>query len=252
MKGYVYVMSNPAMHGIVKVGFTLKEPELRAQEMSAHEGLPLKMRVEYYAYIAGSAYEVEQKTHRSLKILSAGKEWFRCDVLKAVMAIQVASTGKLLSEKLHYESPGELKKRNEQERIRVREYERQENTRRVQERQRIESEKLNQDRKVEHEKVMASRLKDINNRYDPLLESIMYSGEFIQWWAGCGVGMAGLFSTIAPRMTFGALVFFSALIGLLPAFIIKEWLVNRKKESSEYLVCVANRERELAAARLKP
>ncbi len=126
MEGFVYVMSNEAMPGIVKVGFTERTPNQRALEMSAHEGLPFKMRVEYYALIDESAYEVEQATHRILEIFSVGKEWFRCDVLKAVTAIKSASSGKLMSEKLHYESPEALRHRVEQERLKVRENEKKE------------------------------------------------------------------------------------------------------------------------------
>lgn len=135
MEGFVYVMTNEAMPGIVKIGFTERTPHQRAIEMSAHEGLPAKMRVEYYALIDGSAFDVEQSTHRMLEEYCVGKEWFRCDVLKAVMAIKSVSTGVLLSEKLHYESPDVLRDRMEKERRAAKEIEsrriQQENDRKV-------------------------------------------------------------------------------------------------------------------------
>ncbi|WP_295427803.1 GIY-YIG nuclease family protein [uncultured Thiodictyon sp.] len=33
MKGFVYVMSNKAMPGLVKIGYSTKHPELRAEEL---------------------------------------------------------------------------------------------------------------------------------------------------------------------------------------------------------------------------
>jgi len=42
MKGWVYVISNKAMSGLVKVGYSTKDPELRAAELShtaSHTGL---------------------------------------------------------------------------------------------------------------------------------------------------------------------------------------------------------------------
>lgn len=123
MEGFVYVMSNEAMPGIVKVGFTERTPHQRALEMSAHEGLPAKMRVEYFALIDGSAYEIEQSAHRILAEFSVGKEWFRCDVLKAVMVIKSVSSGAMLSEKLHYESSDALRNRMEKERREAKDFE---------------------------------------------------------------------------------------------------------------------------------
>lgn len=46
MKGYVYIISNQAMPGIFKIGFTLKDPELRAKELDS-TGVPYPFIVEY-------------------------------------------------------------------------------------------------------------------------------------------------------------------------------------------------------------
>jgi hypothetical protein len=46
MKGWVYVISNKAMEGLIKVGHSTKDPELRAQELD-HTGSPHPYIVEY-------------------------------------------------------------------------------------------------------------------------------------------------------------------------------------------------------------
>ena len=46
MKGWVYVISNISMQGIVKVGYSTKDPELRAEELN-HTGAPHPYLVDY-------------------------------------------------------------------------------------------------------------------------------------------------------------------------------------------------------------
>ena len=99
MEGFVYVMTNPAMAGLVKVGMTEKMPHLRALEMSAHEGLPTKMQLEYWALVTGSARRVEHSAHRLLASYNAGKEWFRCDVHVAIATVRECAMDNLQHEK---------------------------------------------------------------------------------------------------------------------------------------------------------
>jgi hypothetical protein len=99
MEGFVYVMSNPAMPGLVKIGMTAKMPHLRAQEISAHEGLPQQMQLEYYALVAGAPRVVEQAVHKYLATARAGKEWFRCESSVAIAAIKQVAALKLQHER---------------------------------------------------------------------------------------------------------------------------------------------------------
>lgn len=95
VKGWVYVISNKAMPGLVKVGFSLKDPALRAREL-ANTGSPHPYQVDYEALLANPR-EVEHRVHRHLSALSEGREWFRCSVEQAVSAIKaVAPTRSLL------------------------------------------------------------------------------------------------------------------------------------------------------------
>ena len=67
MNGWVYVISNKAMLGLVKVGYTTKDPELRADELN-HTGSPYPYIVEYEVLIE-DPYQVEQRVHRRLASL---------------------------------------------------------------------------------------------------------------------------------------------------------------------------------------
>ena len=88
MKGWVYVISNPAMPNLVKVGFSTKDPELRAAELS-HTGTPHRYIVEYEVLVA-QPRELEHRIHRILGDIREGREWFRCTPEFAVATVQEA------------------------------------------------------------------------------------------------------------------------------------------------------------------
>ena len=95
-KGWVYVITNPAMPGLVKIGFSLKDPELRARELG-HTGIPHPYRVEYEALVF-EPFSIEQRAHTALKAHREGKEWFRCGVDIAVSVVKGNVVGSLLYE----------------------------------------------------------------------------------------------------------------------------------------------------------
>ncbi|MBI5874322.1 MAG: GIY-YIG nuclease family protein [Deltaproteobacteria bacterium] len=95
MKGWVYVISNKAMPGLVKVGYSMKDPALRAQELD-HTGSPHPYIVDYELLVE-EPFSIEQKVHSHLKNHREGKEWFRCTSEQAVVAIkQVAGDKQIL------------------------------------------------------------------------------------------------------------------------------------------------------------
>ena len=96
MRGWVYVISNPAMPGLVKVGYSTKDPDSRAEELN-HTGSPQPYIVEYEILIE-EPRDIEQKTHKRLSPFSAGKEWFQCSVQEAAIAIRQASNGRAILE----------------------------------------------------------------------------------------------------------------------------------------------------------
>ncbi len=86
MKGWVYVITNRSMPGLVKIGYSMKDPDLRAGELD-HSGTPHPYVVEYDVLVE-EPREIEQKAHSNLAHIREGKEWFRCSPEEAVVAIQ--------------------------------------------------------------------------------------------------------------------------------------------------------------------
>lgn len=84
------------MPDLVKVGFTTRDPELRAGELSAGAAHPYL--VEYEALVARARY-TEQAAHKLLSEKHESKEWFRCDAADAVCAIRKAAGYAVISEK---------------------------------------------------------------------------------------------------------------------------------------------------------
>jgi len=93
--GWVYVMCNKAMPSLVKVGFTTNTPDQRAKELEG-TGIPHKFSVEYAALVIDPQW-VEGRAHKHLEEHHEGKEWFRCGVEGAVIAIR-DSAEKILRE----------------------------------------------------------------------------------------------------------------------------------------------------------
>jgi hypothetical protein len=93
-------MSNPAMPNLVKVGFSLKDPALRAQELEG-TGTPHPFKVEYEALVNGPR-EVEQAVHTLLADRHERKEWFRCSPECAVDAIKNTIRERIIIEQFYY------------------------------------------------------------------------------------------------------------------------------------------------------
>lgn len=95
MKGWVYIITNRAMPDLVKVGFSTKDPELRAAELN-NTGSPHPYTVEY-EILVDNPHAVEKQAHKLLRHRHDGKEWFRCDAEEAIIAIkQSAGVGLIL------------------------------------------------------------------------------------------------------------------------------------------------------------
>jgi hypothetical protein len=85
IRGWVYIITNKAMPGLVKVGFSTKDPVLRASELN-HTGAPHPFEVAFDILVE-EPRDVEQKVHDTLREKREGKEWFRCSVEEAIYAI---------------------------------------------------------------------------------------------------------------------------------------------------------------------
>ncbi len=94
MKGWVYIITNKAMPNLLKVGFSTKDPESRANELHT-TGVPHRFVVEYDVLV-NKPRDVEQKAHILLNAYSENKEWFRCDIATAIIAIRQAANDSII------------------------------------------------------------------------------------------------------------------------------------------------------------
>ena len=85
--GFVYVLRNSAMPGLVKVGYTLKPPQERAAELFS-SGVPQPFSI-VFAVMCDDPYSTEQRTHACLHPfrVSDNREFFRVDESHAVFCL---------------------------------------------------------------------------------------------------------------------------------------------------------------------
>jgi len=118
VKGWLYVMTNKSMPGLVKVGFSTKDPERRTAELK-HPGIPHPYVV-VYDVLVENPREVEGIVHSKLKNCRENKEWFRCSVEEAVDVIREVIREKALLETFKHVDRNKLealrRKREEEER----------------------------------------------------------------------------------------------------------------------------------------
>jgi uncharacterized protein with PIN domain len=88
VRGYVYVMTSKSLPELVKVGYSLKEPTLRAIELSS-TGVPHPFVVAYDVFVFNPK-EVEQAVHRKFRNEGRheSKEFFRTSVADAIVRIK--------------------------------------------------------------------------------------------------------------------------------------------------------------------
>lgn len=87
--GRVYVLSNKAMPGLLKIGFTMNTVEGRVKELSLATGVPSEFVIDYQVECRDPA-GVESHAHAFLheKRLNKGREFFSISLEEAVMVIR--------------------------------------------------------------------------------------------------------------------------------------------------------------------
>ncbi|MDT9874105.1 GIY-YIG nuclease family protein [Enterobacter cloacae] len=87
MEGWVYVLSNPCMPGIYKIGMTTTNPEVRARELSSATGVPAPFKVEA-AFYSHSPLEAEKEIHDALSEwrVNESREFFQLDLKEIIHA----------------------------------------------------------------------------------------------------------------------------------------------------------------------
>jgi len=89
--GYIYVLINPSLNGIVKIGKTQNNPDERAKELSSATGVPTPFFVAYSSYFNDcNAAEIFTHTRLENNRLAQNKEFFRVSVQQAIDAVREA------------------------------------------------------------------------------------------------------------------------------------------------------------------
>jgi len=86
MKGWVYIISNASLPGLIKIGYSMKDPDMRAAELN-HTGVPHRYVVEYEILIENPS-DVEARLHKEFSNYHEGKEWFRTQPEQAIKTIK--------------------------------------------------------------------------------------------------------------------------------------------------------------------
>ena len=89
-RGYIYVLFNPLMTGLVKVGKTTRDPEERAAELSSSTGVPAPFIVAYQREV-NDCTRAEDFVHSYLTNLGCrvnnNREFFRASLTTAIDAV---------------------------------------------------------------------------------------------------------------------------------------------------------------------
>ena len=86
---WVYVLSNPSIPDMVKIGYTANDPFTRAHQISRGTGVPEGFQVEW-AYKCYKGERIESETHKYFKKqrVSPDREFFRVTLEEAKDAIE--------------------------------------------------------------------------------------------------------------------------------------------------------------------
>ncbi len=85
--GYVYILSNPSMPNLLKIGFTERDVDERVDELNS-TGVPVPFEVEA-VFGSPNAYEDEQAIHNILDEyrLASNREFFSIDIKNAIQHV---------------------------------------------------------------------------------------------------------------------------------------------------------------------
>jgi hypothetical protein len=86
--GRIYILINPAMQGLLKIGKTERSSEERAAELSKHTGVPADFYVAYEEFVS-DCDKVEKLIHEQLDSfrLNNNREFFKAELKHAIRIV---------------------------------------------------------------------------------------------------------------------------------------------------------------------
>lgn len=225
MRGWVYVISNKAMPGLIKVGYTMKDPQLRARELN-HTGSPHPYIVDYEVLVEDPR-RIEQMTHVRLRDLREGKEWFNCEAEVAIAAIKAVVGQDAIVE--NYLRASRIKA----ESIRNRELDLAKKT------------LTEEDARIKREALKESRRQEIIRKYDSSINSALPESEF---WVYAPITFVVLLSVLysyLPKMKDGVVFFLAAVGSMVISMMLENYRQEKATKSEKYKDIIAKRDAEL-------
>ncbi|MFM0077167.1 GIY-YIG nuclease family protein [Paraburkholderia sediminicola] len=221
MEGYVYVMSNKAMPGLVKVGYTTRTPAERAARLNGTHS-PHPVDVEYFIRVPDPR-AVEHEAHLRLRAHREGKEWFRCSREVAIAAVKRSASGVAKDE-----------------------------FSRVEEEKRREAFLAEAGtaaearcKAVAEEDRRAALRREVETRFEPRL-AVGVGPSYIKVWGWCClVSFVGL--GFLNNATFIGVLFGGGLLAAGVAFVVKGWLDDHAAKSPAYRAAASERQEALDA-----
>ncbi|WP_461672457.1 GIY-YIG nuclease family protein [Priestia megaterium] len=103
--GYLYVLINDSMKGLVKIGITSISPRERARNLSNNTAVPTPFKVAYEIFVE-NCEELERKIHTELEEFRVNqrREFFNYPLNKAIELVQFYSKKETNSQEENYES----------------------------------------------------------------------------------------------------------------------------------------------------
>ncbi|MFM0517314.1 MULTISPECIES: GIY-YIG nuclease family protein [Caballeronia] len=231
VEGFVYVISNKSMPDYVKIGYTTRDPERRASELSG-TALPFPSVVEFYVRVP-NAVLVERQTHQRLHAVrvSRDREWFACSRVAAIEAIK-ASAGSLI----------------QAEKDRVLEEERR-RTRKERERQEAELRRRQEEAARDKAEAKQRAIQEVDKKYEVRLASLTQVPHFVIFWVIGSILVAAFLSIflLNGREPSGGFNVICILIGALAGSLLQEYVREKKKKTRRYAAVEAERDAEIAA-----
>jgi hypothetical protein len=107
VRGYIYILSNPSMKGLLKIGLSTRSVHERVAELNSATGVPMPFKIEAY-FVSSDPQAHEQKIHTTLaKYRVKGKEFFDVPLPKALQVVEsVCSKPPVHSDTLGPRGPG--------------------------------------------------------------------------------------------------------------------------------------------------
>lgn len=109
MEGYVYILTNKSMPGLIKIGSTKRSPEQRRRELSKPTGIPTDFEIAYEIFSCNMK-ELERLIHLELENvrLNSNREFFRTELNEAIALIRHKAEEQRLATMFRSEGINEL------------------------------------------------------------------------------------------------------------------------------------------------